>query len=316
MGRLGMLFMLAGVACAPKPAPRSAPVVGVSVLRISLPVFVAAEHGLFRKHGLDVTLRRYETAQPMLEEVIDGRIDAGGFVAYPIVTLASQNASRPPLVATALMEDADHRLSYALARHGSALRFPRDVRGKSIGILPTVAYRKWLEAILHAAGIAPDEVRIVPIAPALQAQVLAGGGVDFLFTNDPAATGMLVAGVADLVDDGPPCPRWLGSPFAFGTFALSRRLTEEQPEVAAALVAAIDDAIAEVNRDPAAAVAAMLPYLPPEERPAASHYPAAHYQSSTEAGPSVLDAELERELTLGILARRPGVATWSPRAVR
>lgn len=127
---------------------------------------------------------------------------------------------------------------------------------------------------------------------------------------------MLANGIADLVDDGPPCPRYLGSPFAFGTFALSHRLVEQQPEVAAALVAAIDDAIAEVNRDPAAAVAAMLPYLRPEERAAAAHYPPAHYQPSTEAGPFALDAELERELTLGILSKRPGVATWSPRGVR
>ena len=310
------LAAVALLACSHHEAPPTAPVVGVSVLRISLPVFVAAERGLFRKHGLDVTLRRYETAQPMLEEIVDERIDAGGFVAYPIVALASQNAPRPPLVATALIEDADHRLSYALARRGSALRFPRDARARSIGILPTVAYRKWLEAILHAAGVPAAEVRIVPIAPPLQAQALTSGGVDFLFTNDPAATAMIDAGVAEVVDDGPPCPRWLGSPFAFGTFAISRRLADRQPEVAARLVDAIDEAIAEVNRDPAAAAAAMLPYLRPEQRAAAAHYPASRYLPVAEAGPSVLDSELERELTLGILTRRPGVATWSPRSVR
>ena len=53
-------------------------VIGVSTLRISLPVFVAEQHGLFAKHGIDAEVRRYDTAQPLADELGAGRIDAGG----------------------------------------------------------------------------------------------------------------------------------------------------------------------------------------------------------------------------------------------
>lgn len=57
--------------------------VGYSALRISLPVFVARQRNMFARHGLEVELRRYETAQPLVEEVLDGRVDAGATPRCP-----------------------------------------------------------------------------------------------------------------------------------------------------------------------------------------------------------------------------------------
>jgi NitT/TauT family transport system substrate-binding protein len=282
-------------------------VVGASVLRISLPVFLAEKQGIFKKHGLDVELRRYETAQPMIEEVIDGRIDAGGFVAYPIVFLAAKRADRPPSVVGALVEDSGHRLSYLLKKPGSPLRFPEDAAGKRFGILPTVAYRRWLEALLEASKVSTASVSILPIAPPLEAQSLSEGAVDFLFTNDPVATAALDAGAAEPADDGPLCPKLLGEPFAFGTFALSYALTAERPELAAKLAAAVDEAIEATRRDPEAAKAALAEALRPEERASVAHYPSSRYLTRAEAGPALLEQEIEREMRLKILSARPAV---------
>jgi NitT/TauT family transport system substrate-binding protein len=312
-------LVLAGPACKGRPTSPHAPdrlTVGVAVLRISLPVFVAQQQGFFRRHGLDVTLRPYETAQPMLEEVLDGRTDAGGFVAYPIVFMASRNAAHPPRVATSLVEDGAHRLSWVLARRGSGLHFPADARGKNIGILPTVAYRKWLEALLQAGGIQPGEVTITPVAPPMQAQVLASGGVDMLFTNDPMASAMLVANAAEVIDDGPPCARHLHDPFTFGTFAISERLATTRPEVASRLVAAIDDGIAYVMSHQAEARRAMRPFLRPEQQGAVDHYPEARYLTSREATPALFQAEVERETTMGILQQPTRVTVFTAVAAR
>ena len=62
---------LALLGCAPEARPPLE--VGYSALRISLPIFVAERRGLFARHGVRVRLRRYETAQPLVEEVLDGR---------------------------------------------------------------------------------------------------------------------------------------------------------------------------------------------------------------------------------------------------
>lgn len=287
-------------------------VLGVSALRISLPVFVAADSGLFREQGLDVELRTYNTAQPMVDDVSLGHLDAAGFAAYPIVFMSSRRAQRPLRVATSLIEDHDHRLSYVLAHTGANLRFPADARGKRIGILPTVAYRRWLIAILQTVGLSADDFTIVPVEPGLQAQTLRDGGVDFLFTNDPMATAIIQNHIGEIVDDGPPCSARLGEPFSFGAFVLSGAFSEARASDATRLIAAIDRAIESVRNDPAGARRAMAHYIRPEERPFIEHYPASRYLSSDDATPALLAGEIMRAHTLGILDHEPNVRAWSP----
>ncbi len=315
--RLVVLALIPVLGCARRsevPAPARI-TVGVCALRISLPVFLAADRGLFKKHGLDVDLKVYPTAQPMIDDLALGRTDAAGFSAYPIVFLGSQGARQPLVAATSLVEDRDHRLSYALARPGSGLRFPAGVRGRKIGILPTVAYQRWLDALLAAEKIGPQEVTVVPIAPPMQAQALAEGGVDLLFTNDPTATAMIAAGAAEIVDDGPPCARRIGEPFHFGTFVLGGPLASERPDVAARLVDAVDEAIAAVDADPAAARAAFAKVLRPEERKWVDRYPPSRYLASRDLPAGALSSEIALERRLGILAAdapAPAVVAWTP----
>ena len=93
---------------------------GVSLLRISLPVFVAVNRNLLAARGLDVELRTFDTAQPMADELAAGRIDAGGYVAFPILFGAGRT---PPLrVFTAIVEDAHLSLA-AAGRHRHAHAF-------------------------------------------------------------------------------------------------------------------------------------------------------------------------------------------------
>jgi ABC-type nitrate/sulfonate/bicarbonate transport system substrate-binding protein len=309
---LAAALLAGGAGCGRAAARPRHVVLGVSKLRISQPVFLAAQRGLFARHGLDVELRVYDTAQPLADDVMRGALDAGGYVAYPIVFLASQHATRPPRAATSLVEDRDHRLSYVLARPGAGLRFPRDAGGRTIGILPTVAYRRWLEAILRAAGVDPARVVVVPVQPALQAQTLAEGGVDLMFTNDPMATAMLAGGLAEIVDDGPPCATRLGEPFAFGTFLVSGALAADRPDDAARLIAAIDEAILIMRAEPGAGPAAMAGVLRPEGRGVVDRYPPSRYLTSSETPPDGLAAEIGRERALGILDVEPRVEAWSP----
>ncbi|MEI8254210.1 MAG: ABC transporter substrate-binding protein [Deltaproteobacteria bacterium] len=313
---IASLLALSLASCHRAPHTPAAPsrrlVVGASALRISLPVFVAARDGLFRAHGLDVEVRTYNTAQPMMDDVALGHIDAGGYVAYPIVFLASRRAARPPRVVTSLVEDRDHRLSYVLGRPGAGLHFPADARGKRIGILPTVAYRRWLIAILATVGITPEQVTIVPVEPALQNQMLRDNGIDMLFTNDPMATAILATNAGEIIDDGPPCSQRLGDPFAFGTFVMSGLFVEQSPDLARRLAEALSDAVARVRADPAGARRAMVGYIRPEEQPYVDRYPPSRYLDVPEFGPTQLAAEFAHNRQLGILTQDPSVQAWQP----
>src|ERR1019366_6116472 len=190
------VVLLLMAACSKSASKGDHIMIGVSTLRISLPVFVAAEHGLFAKHGLDAELRRFDTAQPLADELAAGRIDAGGYVAFPI--LFAPGAAPPRLrIVPAIVEDASHPISYFLVKAGSGLRGVASLAGRKIGILPTVAYRRWLEAILRHDGVALDTVTILPVAPQMEIDSLTGGGIDALFTGDPMATAALARGIAE-----------------------------------------------------------------------------------------------------------------------
>jgi NitT/TauT family transport system substrate-binding protein len=266
--------------------------VGVSTLRISLPVFVAAEQGLFKKHGLDVQLERFDTAQPLADELAAGRIDAGGYVAFPI--LFAPGAPTPRVhVVTAIVEDATHPISYFLAKKGSGLRGAASLRGRKIGILPTVAYRRWLEAVLSHDGLAVEDVTILPVAPPLQIDSLVGGGVDALFTGDPMATAALARGAAEPLTDSPDVPRVLGDPFLFGTFAMTTDFVTKHPDQARALRDALDEAIGMLQADSALGRTAMAAYVREPERPFIDRYPPARYLRSGEVTTALLDQALK-----------------------
>jgi len=275
-----------------KTAPKEAHVrIGVSTLRISLPVFVALERGLFKKRGLSVDVQRFDTAQPLADELAAGRIDAGGYVAFPI--LFSPHAPPPRVrVLTAIVEDSGHPLSYLLVKKGSGLRGTKALRGKKIGILPTIAYRQWLEEILRHDGVPLAEVTIELIAPSLEIDALAGGGVDALFTGDPMATAALVRDVAEPLTDSPDVPRVLGEPFPFGTFAVTEELATHRPAELLALREALDEAITMIEADATVGRAAMAPFVREPERPYIERYPAARYLRASEVSTALLDRAL------------------------
>ncbi|WP_428568680.1 MAG: ABC transporter substrate-binding protein [Solidesulfovibrio sp. DCME] len=168
--------------------------IGDSKLIISLPVFVAADQGLFAQNGLDVTLEEFETAQPLMDALVSGKVDVAGYTAYAITMNASLRAKKELYYLTSLVEDAQHPISKLLVKKDSPIQSIADLKGKRVGILPTIAYTLWLEAILAKNGVDPAAVTLQNVAPPLSGSALESGAVDALFTNDPAAA-VLTSGV-------------------------------------------------------------------------------------------------------------------------
>ena len=288
ISRRSLIAGMSLAACTRKPEEKIT--IGISLLRISQPVFVAIERGLFSSRKLDVDVHRFDTAQPLADELAANRIDCGGYVAYPILFGADRPV--PVRVITAVVEDATHPLSYLLVRKGSGLRGTSALAHRKVGILPTIAYRTWMESVLRSDGVA--DVTLVPLAPALQVDALANGGVDALFTGDPMATVALERGIAELAVDAPIVPRVLGDPFMFGTFALSEAFVQKRPGAAALLRSALDEAIDRIVTDAADGRAAMKPWLRESERAFADRYPETRYLRSSEVAPKALDGALAR----------------------
>ncbi|NOY90303.1 MAG: ABC transporter substrate-binding protein [Deltaproteobacteria bacterium] len=304
------LLLVLGACQHPGPAP-GAPAtlrIGYSRLRISLPVFVAQERGIFARHGIHAELQMYDTAQPLMQALVEGRVDVAGYTALPIAFNGMLRSGTPLYFLTAMVEDDAHPISYLLRRKapdGAAptLRRVEDLRGRRVGILPTVAYRAWLRAILTAHHVPIESVVVQPIAPLMQAEALAAGGVDALFTNDPAATAALASGTAERLTTGAEVPRVMGSPFLFGSFNVRKRWGDARPGTLERLRAALDEAVVFVNAHPEQARQAMAPYLPERFRTQVSSYPDARYLTSEELTESALQAQAAGALEHGIMPR-------------
>ena len=285
--------------------------IGYSALRISLPLFVAERQGLFKANGLDVRLNRYDTAQPLVDAVLDGQLDAGGYAALPIVFTAAARDGAHFGVVSALIEDADHPISYLLKKRGDeSLRQVSDLRGKRVGVLPTLAYQRWLPAIAQHAGLAPGDLHVVPLAPPQQVTGLAEGVVDALFTNDPMATSALASGVAERFGPQAPLVDATAEPVWFGSFLVNAAFARTHADELARLVKALDQAIDSVMRDQAAAKALAKSYMRDSEQPYVDRYPPAHYRKSTALSAELLQAELAREVRFGILDKLPPREQW------
>lgn len=281
--------------------------IGYSRLRISLPVFVAQEEGIFGKHGINANLLMYDTAQPLMQSLIAGNIDVAGYTALPITYNGMIRSKKQLYFISAMIEDKDHRISYLLRAknsngESSEINTITDLKGKRIGILPTIAYKAWITEILRKNGFDPEkDVVVQQIAPVQQAQALKNGAVDALFTNDPIATSAIEIGVAELISDEIESPEYIQDPFVFGSFNVSKQWADNHRELYEKLILAMDEAIAFVNTHPEKSKQHMKKYLPDAFKGHVEKYPNALYWDTTKSDDVLFNEVSENYLQIGII---------------
>ena len=283
--------------------------IAYSALRISLPIFVAMEKGYFRDEGLNVKLIRFDTAQPMMQALVAGTVKVAGYCALPITYNAMLRGGKELYFVTSLFEDQSHPLSWILVRpdapQGLAIR---DLAGKSIGILPTVAFQKWIEQILIQNSLDPKSVTVSGVAPEMQQAALQSGQVDALFTSDPMATAMLKRGVARKMTDGAIVPKTLGDPMLFGSFNVDKQWADRNPEVFAKIVRAIDRAALYSHEHPDEAKLAMKPYVDDAQRSYVAFYSDTSYAGIKATDPARFQDMSDQYVRLGIMPKALAVS--------
>jgi NitT/TauT family transport system substrate-binding protein len=298
-----LLIITGGTVYTYRTASETTVEIGYSALRISLPVFVADEKGYFKNEGLDVKLTRFDTAQPLMSSLVAGNVQIAGYTALPITYNAMMRSKTELYHVTAMLEDQKHRISYLLVPKDTPDTFSiADLKGKKIGILPTLAYRVWLQEILKHNGVDQSEVEIVQIAPTLAPSALESGQVDALFTNDPAATTVLQRGIGRLLSDEVEVPGIFGEGFVFGSFNIRKDYADAHPEITRKVTNALDKAVKFVNSNPAEAKQIMKNYLHSSQKPFVDYYPDALYQTTSEVVPVEFQEIADKYSQIGIIA--------------
>ena len=276
--------------------------IGYSALRISLPVFSAYKEGFFKDEGLDVELVRFDTAQPLMNSLVAGNIQVAGYTALPITFNSMLRSKTQLYFITSLYEDQDHPISYVIVPSGTPANFQlSDLKGKKVGILPTVAYRVWFEEILKYHKVDPSSVGIVPLAPALTPTSLNSGQVDALFTNDPAATAVLQKGLGRLLNKEVQVPKVLGGRFVFGSFNMIKDYADRNPDIAQKIVRALDKAVDFVNTNQKEAKNNMKDFVHPSQQPYLEHYPDSAYAKTEMIDPAEFQNIADKYHRIGII---------------
>jgi len=279
-------------------------VIGYSALRISLPLFIAVENSYFKKEKVRVKLERFDTAQPLINALISGSIQAGGYSALPISLNAAQEKNVDLYHITSILEDSHHQINYLLVSQKNKYLNWKNMKGKKIGILPTHAYQIWIKEILKQHNLTENDVDVIPVDPVNQMKFLDNGSIDLLFTNDPMATtiietevGVEFQGSENLVDV-------LGDPYIFGTFNIRKDFADNNKVITQKVSNALDRAIEYISKNPEKSKKIMKKYVHEADKKFVKFYPHSLYQKNQNVDIKLFQHVLDNYVELGILKNK------------
>lgn len=217
---------------------------------------VAAELGLFEKHGVAVRLSRFNSGPACAEALFTGAADIGTMGDTTAILAMSRNAPLEFIASHASGEDR-HRLVVA---SDSPYQTIQDLVGRRIGIKKgTSTYGGYLK-FLASQGIAVDRIDVVDLDPDTMPEALAAGSIQAFAASEPTPTLGESRGARELATFG-----GLGNNFPIMMLA-TERLIRERPDDLRRFLAVLREAEAFVASEPeqAAEIVAKSIGLPPE----------------------------------------------------
>lgn len=157
-------------------------------------VFVAAEEGLFKKHGLDVELKFIPLSSAIPAAVQSDSLQIGG--PTPTVFLQSVDGGLDHVVLAGggVLSKTYTDIS-VMARAGSNIRSAQDFVGKKVGVpglgaLLHVTFRQWLKN----NGVDYRQVSFIEAPFPQHADLIKGGAIDAVVTAGPFMARILDSG--------------------------------------------------------------------------------------------------------------------------
>jgi two-component system, oxyanion-binding sensor len=235
----------------PLPSARRPLRLGFLPLTDAAPLIVAHEHGIFARHGLDVTLQREVGWATIRDKIIYHELDAAPAPAPMLWSAHLGLGCAPSRVLTALVLSLHGNaltLSQALREEGvtnaASLRpvakARRGERRLTFGVVfPHSSHHLLLRQWLLEAGIDPEvDVRIAIVPPAQMFRNLLAGTIDGYCSGEPWNTMAVQAGAGW-------CPTWSASQspgHVEKVLMVTARFAETRAAEHAALVAALTEA--------------------------------------------------------------------------
>jgi NitT/TauT family transport system substrate-binding protein len=253
---LGILLLLS--ACASKAAtpspgeaaasiPLSAKTLKVAVLPIidTLPMYVAQQEGLFAKHGVNVEFVPVASAPERDQLLAAGGAD-GTINETLAVMLFNKEKPQMQVVRYALRPTEKNGHFFIIASPKSDISSVDGLKGVEIGVSQGTVIEYVTDRLLQADGFTKDEIKTiaVPKIPDRMA-LLASGKLQAGVMPDPLAA-LVVSQGGRIVADDSKHPE-----YGFSVISFRKDVIDSQPEAIRGFLAAIEDATALLDADPA-----------------------------------------------------------------
>jgi NitT/TauT family transport system substrate-binding protein len=216
--------------------------------------FLAEDRGYFKAEGIDVTIDQGSGsgAAPIL--VANGTYDAGFGDINALIELAGKKPEDAPIAVYVMYNQPPFTVA---VKTESPIRSPKDFEGRTLGGAAGDGALKLFPALCKIARIDCAKVKITNMQPNLREQMLMQGQVDgvFGYVNTIRFSARLI-GVEDkqirYVNYGD-----YGMDLYSNGIIVSKKLVNEKPEVVKGLVRAINKGVADMLKEPDAAVASV-----------------------------------------------------------
>lgn len=149
---------------------------------ISGMAIVAKEKKFFEQHGLNVVVSNFTSGRLALEATIGGGADISTTAEAPVTAAAMANQK---IAFIARMEYSDLK---TLVTTASGVKAIADLKGKRLGYATGTGSEVYVSALLTAAGLSKNDVRLVSLRPQDMVSAMSAGGVDAINIWEPHIT--------------------------------------------------------------------------------------------------------------------------------
>jgi sulfonate transport system substrate-binding protein len=229
--------------------------------QIYLPNMLTQQLGYFKQEGLAVTLIDEASGQSSENEVLAGQVDAGSGSYNHTIEL---QAAGKQMEAVVLLNVAPGEAEIVSAKAASQIHSVSDLKGKNLGVTELGSGTQTLTtALLHKAGITPNQVHFVPVgAGDTFIAALQQGKIDAGMTTEPTISRILATGAGKvLVDLRTPqsTQAALGGPYPFICLFMNNTYVSNHKDVVQKLVNAYVKTLQWMHTHTAAQIADMMP---------------------------------------------------------
>ncbi len=218
-----------------------------------LPAHIAAEQDLFEKNNLKVELVQMQSAQQLYEALVRGDLDYVPFLSS-IVVINGEQASGGNNVKLVTVSDisTENQFDDLLVKKDSPIKTVIDLAGKKIGVFPGTTGMNFTKKYLADKGVDISKIEFIQLPPPNQLTALEAGSVDVLHAYEPNLTLAIEKMSAVKLANESIFASQINHA-AFGGYWFNAKFAAENPNLAAKLVTAMDEANAVISTDEATA---------------------------------------------------------------